>query len=112
MSPVKEIKQHKGSVSSYKRWITRNLNQITKAKDESTLCIPYFELKSSRIKAEHGKITDLEHQISAIYDVAGVLVEELDRANHRKEIEEYIDDIELKLVSLEAHVSTLSSPSD
>ena len=69
-------------------------------------------MKSSKIKAELRKITDLEHQISAIYDAAEVPVGEMDRAKHRKEIEEYIDGVELKLVALEAHVSTLRSPSD
>ena len=42
MSHMNEIKPLRGSVSSYKSWITRNLNQITKAKDESTLSIPFL----------------------------------------------------------------------
>ena len=50
MSHVKEIKQHKGSASSYKRWITRNLDQINTAKANSTLDEPFFELKSNKIK--------------------------------------------------------------
>ena len=69
-------------------------------------------MKSSKIKEEISKITDLEHQISAIYDVAEVSVEEQGRETHRKEIEKYIDDVELKLVHLEAHISTLRSPCD
>ena len=58
MSHVKEIKHHKGSVTSYKRWITQN-----------------FELKASKIKEQICKITYLAHQISAFYDVADVPVE-------------------------------------
>ena len=110
MSHLDQIKPLRGSVSSYKRWITRNLNQITKAKDESNLSIPFFELKSGMIKIELGKITDLEHQILAIYYVAGVSVDEQDRVKHKKEIEEYIDGVDLKLVNLEKYVSTLRSP--
>ena len=86
MSHVKEIKQHKGSVASYKRWISRNLDQINTAKTNKTLDEPFFELKSSKIKEQVSKITDLEHQISALYDIADVSVEEKTRADHRKEI--------------------------
>ena len=67
-------------------------------------------MKSSKIKIELGKITDLEHQISAIYDVAGVAVDDQDRAKLRKEIEEYIDGVDLKLVNLKNYVSTLRYP--
>ena len=42
MAHVKEIKQHIGSVSSHKRYITCNLDQINKAKTDLTLDATFF----------------------------------------------------------------------
>ena len=58
MADLTEIKPLRASVSSYKSWVTRNLKQLNKVKDESNLTIAYFEMKSSMIKAELDKITD------------------------------------------------------
>ena len=67
-------------------------------------------MKARKIKEQIDKITDLEHQISATYDLSDVCAEDKTCVDHRVEIEKYIDDLELDLAQLKAHVSTLRAP--
>ena len=107
----KEIKRHMGSVASRKGWVTRYLDRLNTSKTDKTLDVPLFEMLSKNIEEQTSKIKDLEHLISALYDVDEVPLDEKSRADHRQEIETYIDDVESQLLQLKAHVSTLKAPS-
>ena len=108
--PVDTLKRLTRSRSAYKGRITRVVKAFEKAQAESTLDRITFKALHDELKGYLDKYHGVDGEISELYDLHNVDVDEPNRKKDMEESDTYLDGIRDLLIAFEKHVAAGEKP--